>query len=631
MKDTEFAAPVKYLYFGLFFVFIAIIHGYHVLLLAPTSSWMKEVYLTASVIESFAEASIAAAISVFLLSKGKTFLHKIYLCLLSCLVFIHLADFAVVRLMDVSAWRWIEYVFQETLENFIEMIYATNVKLSLWIFGFSLVAVLIGLSCWVFHLLDNLSRKHPIFLSWKKTGSFCLVFFLLLGTCDISISMMENSSGSSSYAKALPWKRTLLGDKDEILEVSGYLKDPKSNLSQLDFVDSTAFSLERKPDLFLFVVESLRDDFLTPEVTPHLVNFREENHYMKGALSCANGTHNTWFSLFYSMYPFHWTKYQSSSWSQGGATLTLLKKMGYQIHVYASSRLNYYGMEESLFGKNTHLVDQIHRCREEESTPVSESDALAIEKLKRELTSSEQRGGRVFIVFLDSTHFGYSWPASESLFASSEQPVDYFELVCQRQSLDLVKKRYKNALHYVDSLFGSFRSFLEKTDRWKDSVVVFTADHGEEFNEYGCIFHASGLSLPQLQIPMYMKLGNEKDLLVDCSKKTSQMDIFPTLFHYLTGDTLCSSFFQGESLLQKEKRPYVIGTRYNASLAPEEFYIQQEGYRLILEFCAGRDVFHNRFLKVKALLNDKEESIPVSLSFIQSHFAEALSHLFSLH
>ena len=161
-------------------------------------------------------------------------------------------------------------------------------------------------------------------------------------------------------------------------------------------------------------------------------------------------------------------------------------------------------------------------------------------------------------------------------------------------------------------------------------MVIFTGDHGEEFNEYGCVFHASGLSLPQLQIPLYIKLGQSPiELALDSQKAASQIDIFPTIFHYLMGENSFESLFQGETLFGPPKRNYVIGARYNAGQVPYEFYIQKENYRLILEFSNTKDIFHSRFVKVKSLINEKEEMMPISPSFVESHFADAFEHLFA--
>jgi membrane-anchored protein YejM (alkaline phosphatase superfamily) len=632
MSERDGGLPVNYIYFGFLFLALAALQVYHVLLIGTTSPFTLEVYVTVAVLESFIEVAVLSWISTFLLKRRLKTIHWIYICAITLLFFMRVADFAVVRLMDVSAWRWIELIFQETFTNFVEMLYATNVKLSMWILSFFVLMAVVALSCFLFFLTNKLCHKRPWIFSSKKAIAFCLLGFLAVGATEVFLYVTQVSHSSFQYSKALPWKRTLLDAKEEIIEVKGYLKDPQTSSFQLSQMDSNSFSLERKPDIFLFVVESLRDDFLTESVTPNLVQFRSQNHHLKNARSISNATHKTWFSLFYSMYPFYWTRFQPKQWDQGGLPLALLKKMGYETHVYASSRLNYYQMDETLFGKNTNLIDHLHEFRVDESLSASETDTMAIEKLCNDIQGSEQKGGRVFITFLDSTHFDYSWPKSKvPKFLPIEDKIDYLEVICGRNRLDTVRNRYRNSIHFIDELFSKFEESMKANNAWDDSVVVFTADHGEEFDEFGCVFHASGLSLPQLQIPLYVKLGGDQTgRNMDNSRVASQIDIFPTIFHYLVGEDFLSPLFQGESLLAEPKRNYVIGARYNASQLPSEFYIQKDSYRMVVEFCNPKDIFHSRFLKVKSIVNDREEKIPFSSSFIQSHFGDALDNLFSL-
>jgi glucan phosphoethanolaminetransferase (alkaline phosphatase superfamily) len=632
MYEKENGFPVNYIYFGLLFFALATLQVYHVVLIGSASLLILGMYSALAVLESFIEITVLALISMFLLSAGKTLLHRMYLYVVTLLFFLQLIDFALVRLMDVSVWRWIELVFQETLANFIEMIYAANVDLVVCLVVILTTIGLVVVNQLFFSLLNKVSQKRPWNFSSKKAMSFCLLSLLAIGITDVSLYVAQESEASFVYAKALPWKRSLLDPKQEVIEVQSYLKDPKSSMVGLDQMDSNLFSLERKPDLFLFIAESTRADFLTEEVAPALSEFRKEHHEFSKALSITNGTHKTWFSLFYSLYPFYWTKYQPRSWNQGGAPLSLLKKMGYQINVYASSRLAYYAMDEVLFGKQGSFVDNLHEFRLEQSLTASETDALAFQKLRDDVESSEQKGGRVFIVFIESTHFNYSWPQDkEPLFQPVQGKIDYLELICARKSLDAVKNRYKNALNYVDDLFASFQKTLKSKGLWEDSVVVFTADHGEEFNENGCMFHASGLSLPQLQVPLYIKLGQDRLAVpLDCSRGASQMDIFPTLFHYLVGEDALASLFHGESLFGFGKRNYQIGARYNASQAPSEFYIKKDEYRMTVEFSNPRDIFHSRSLNIKSILDESGQKVPFSPSFVQSQFGEALDQLFSL-
>ncbi len=632
MNQKETKSSLNYIYFGLLFVSLAFIQVYHVLLIGFSEPLIANLYMSVAILESAIEVAILSWISVFLLSRKLNLIHTLYLCAISLFFLLRFVDFAIVRLMDVSVWRWIELVFQETLRNFIEMMHAANINLTIFMIILLGLIGVIASSYFFFRISNRICKKKPYYFSSKKAISCCLLSFLALGIVDVFLYMVQVPTDALRYSKALPWKRTLLDARENIIEVKGYLKISQTDVTSLDEMDSNLFSLERKPDLFLFVVESLRDDFLTENVSPNLVQFRNENCQFAKSLSVANGTHKSWFSLFYSLYPFYWTKYQPIQWNQGGVPLTLLKKMGYQINVYASSRLNYYAMDEVLFGKKGHLIDHLHEFRSEVSLSASKTDSMAIEKLCLDIKNSDQKGGRVFIVFLESTHFDYSWPEDQKpLFSVVKEKIDYMEMVCNRRNLDDVKNRYRNAVHYVDELFGSFEKTLKEKEFWNDSVIVFTADHGEEFNEHGCIFHASSLSLPQLKIPLYIKLGQDQiGSILNQSRMASQMDIFPTFFHYIVGENSLASLFQGESLFGSQKKSFTLGARYNASQAPYEFYIQKGGYRLILEFCNQRDIFHSRFLKVKSILDEKEESIPFSHSFVQNQFGEILDQLFSL-
>jgi membrane-anchored protein YejM (alkaline phosphatase superfamily) len=53
--------------------------------------------------------------------------------------------------------------------------------------------------------------------------------------------------------------------------------------------------------------------------------------------------------------------------------------------------------------------------------------------------------------------------------------------------------QYQNAVRRVDSFLGDFIASLKSEGRLDDTVVIITADHGEEFHEHGHYFHSSNL------------------------------------------------------------------------------------------------------------------------------------------
>ncbi|MBK9224510.1 MAG: sulfatase-like hydrolase/transferase [Flavobacterium sp.] len=64
--------------------------------------------------------------------------------------------------------------------------------------------------------------------------------------------------------------------------------------------------------------------------------------------------------------------------------------------------------------------------------------------------------------------------------------------------------RYKNSLHFVDSLVGKVLLNLEKRGSLKNTIVVITSDHGQEFNDNkkGYWQHGGNFSDYQIGVPL---------------------------------------------------------------------------------------------------------------------------------
>ncbi len=620
---------LNYVYYGLYFLVFAGLQIFHVLLIDPSGGGERFIYALYAGVQSFIEVLCMATVSSALLHRKLLKTHRIWILFLGILLLCRIIDFLLVRLMNLSIWEGMNFFFRETLDNIIEMLLATTITPAIWIVSF-LACILLIISGWgLFHFAHNLYRKKPLLCSGKTLFGFFSVGFSLLTFNDLILHFSSPSDTDPTYTQALPWKRTLFAPKEHTLTVGGYLTGDSDRFSCRD-IDSSLFSLERNPDIFLFIVETLREDFLTEEITPAVAKFGKSNTKFEQTLSVSNATPTSWFSIFYSTYPFYWTKYRNAPEKQGSPSLRLLQKMGYEIHVYSGSRLNFYSMRNILFGENASAVTRLHEFQSDTNILPYQADAAAVNRLCEDISASDKKGGRVFITFLDSTHFDYSWPTETgTVFTPVEDKVNYLKISYERSNLDKIANRYKNSLHYIDSLFANFRKTAEEKGLWNDSVVIFTADHGEELNEYGCMFHASNLSLPQINIPLYMKLASSsEEWALQATNKASQIDIFPTLFHYIIGENTAAPLFQGKSLFTDSKSPYLIGARYNGSLSPYQFYMQSGPYRMTAEFCNTSDIFHCNTLKVLAIENEYEEPVPVSDAFIHTHFGEGLNALF---
>jgi len=539
----------------------------------------------------------------------------------------HLIDFPLERLMDMSFWQAVHFMSQESYENFIELLLATNVSMLIWVFAgsVSICALLSGI--FLYKVSAKWTVKRSLELSSRRlAGVLCIAFIFLL-SWDYGMKARVPSTYFDRFEKTLPWKSTIFPRKVDHFVLKNFLQEPEGEEELMRKLDSRVFSLTHKPDIYLFVVESLRDDYISAENTPHLQQFKEKNISFETPFSNANATHISWFSLFHSKFPFYWGKIDPEVWKGGSLPLRLLKKMGYKIHVASSARLTFYQMNRLILGEGEHLADSVFFPDEEECNEPYLRDLSTIDNTIEQM--GKGGSGRLFVVFLDATHFDYSWPKEKTLFTPFVEKINYFKAALGKRKPEEIINRYKNALNFVDSQFGIFLSALEKNPGGKEAVVVITGDHGEEFYEQGNLFHASALSQPQITPPLFYKFGDSDSIKekVSCTM-TCHMDIFPTLFHYLAGEDLMADVLQGQSIFKADRWPYTVIARYNASRTPYEYCIHNGTEKIIAEFSDGSNIFNSRSLKILAKKNNRDENLIKDPDAIQAEFGPAFDRIF---
>jgi membrane-anchored protein YejM (alkaline phosphatase superfamily) len=244
--------------------------------------------------------------------------------------------------------------------------------------------------------------------------------------------------------------------------------------------------------------------------------------------------------------------------------------------------------------------------------------------------TNEESGGRLFIVFLDSTHHDYSWQEEYSVFKPYEEKINFLKVALSNKGLEGIKNRYRNALYYVDALFGKFMQAFDGYQGKEEAVIVVLGDHAEEFYEEGRLFHASSLSHAQTHIPLYYKFGSTSPFKSkEHASMSCQMDIFPTLLHYLTGKEVLQDVLQGRSIFSENRWPFTIMARFNASRNPCEFSIHNGKQKLTATFSDERDIFNAKGLRIISLKNDRNEIISHDLHSIKEHFGDALDQMFT--
>jgi len=624
-SSCEGLVKANYYYFGFLFFILAFIHVLHILIVDHGSFNAKCFFIVYAIAQCFLEiiglVMIAGVITAYL----PKLLTPVFIVFTFLLFLSQLVDFPLIRLMDMSIWYVLGFLPQESPKNFMEMLYASNVSISAWITGGIVALIFIAAGVVFFKYTEKKALSKPFALSYRLLSlALCGGFICLLGW-DAWGAHINGIQKDYAHEKTLPWKATFFSKGYETFALGTSLKSLHVTKESSSFLPP----LRKKPPIFLFVAESLREDYMTKEVAPNLYHFKQENITFDLALSNANATQMSWFSIFHSKLPFYWSIERVKEKKEGSLPLQRLKKLGYKIHVLSSSCLNYYQMDELIFANDTKLVESFRYFHHDEETPTYKCDAKLINDLGEQISKAETLDGNVFVIFLESTHFGYSWPKQKSPFKPYVESINYLKATVSKEDIYKIQNSYKNAIHYTDFLFGRFRQKLEEKKLWRDSIVIFTGDHGEEFYEEGHLFHISNLSKCQTHVPLYYKLGKSEILKSKVQgNMTSHVDIFPTILHFLAPRDFDPELYDGTSILMKREFPYIVSARYNASRTPYEFSIHNGKYKMIARFSNERDIFNSKELKILSLVSDKDEEIEYSIEDIQVEFKDALYRLF---
>lgn len=161
---------------------------------------------------------------------------------------------------------------------------------------------------------------------------------------------------------------------------------------------------------------------------------------------------------------------------------------------------------------------------------------------------------------------------------------------------------YDQGVRYLDGEISDLFSFLKKENAYQNTIICLTSDHGEEFLEHGEGFHNAKLYNELLQIPLLIKIPNEKNQTIE--RKVSQIDLSPTLCE-LAGIASPSSFkgknfftncreliFHQSGLGRKGK---MNGWIEIETLQECKFACQSDNWKYILDYREKKEELYNLY------------------------------------
>ena len=96
---------------------------------------------------------------------------------------------------------------------------------------------------------------------------------------------------------------------------------------------------------------------------------------------------------------------------------------------------------------------------------------------------------------------------------------------------EVLRFLYDRGVEALDRDLGVFVAGLEAAGLWRDSLVVLTADHGEQFDEHGYFLHTTPHE-ETLRVPLVVKWPGGRAAGVATARPTTALDIAPTVLAY---------------------------------------------------------------------------------------------------
>jgi arylsulfatase A-like enzyme len=264
----------------------------------------------------------------------------------------------------------------------------------------------------------------------------------------------------------------------------------------------------RRPSVLLVVVDSLRADHLScygyaRPTSPAIDAFAARSLRFARAYAQATWTLPSVTTLMTGLYPpTHRVEFPTIKVPEG---LTLLGER------FRAAGYRTGGIVTTNFVGGTFRMNQGLETFDESLAPIADTTSTGAAAVDKALAFVDGTGGAPFFLFLHlfDPHVEYKPPDGFRRFGDA--PVDL----------------YDGEIAYTDREFGRLVDALADRGVLARTVVVLTADHGEEFYEHGINEHGTTLYEMALHVPLIASVpGRPGEVVTDVA---SLVDVAPTL------------------------------------------------------------------------------------------------------
>lgn len=304
----------------------------------------------------------------------------------------------------------------------------------------------------------------------------------------------------------------------------------------------------RPMNVVWLTVESWRSDLLTPEIMPNTFAAAQKSQRFLNHYSGGNGTRVGVFTQFYGLSGQYWFPFLNER--KGPILIDVLQQQNYQIELFTSARFSYPEFDKTVFVK----IPDVHLHEGESNDAGWVRDHHNVDQLIDFWESRDRSRPFMNFMFFESPHARYHFPESAVIRRPYLESVNYATL--SEADMPMIFNRYVNACHYLDQELSRIFNYFSEHELWKNTIVILTGDHGEEFMEKGHWGHNSEFTEEQLRVPLAVWLPHQAPRVWD--KMTSHLDIVPTIMPLLGVQNPPVDYTLGLSLTDEAHHDHIL-------------------------------------------------------------------------
>ncbi|MBU0681932.1 MAG: sulfatase-like hydrolase/transferase [Proteobacteria bacterium] len=403
----------------------------------------------------------------------------------------------------------------------------------------------------------RLTAKQRSFSLPGRLYRYGLMVIVLLGVSEkatYGMSHLQDFKGVLVAAHAFPLYQPLtirsLAEKlgVEVKRQEGLEFD--NDISQLSYpAQPLQVTVPAKPlNIVWLVAESWRADMLDPEIMPETWKFSRQGQRFTNHFSGGNGTRMGLFSMFYGVYGPYWFSFLGER--RQPVMMDVLQDQGYQFGLYTSAKFSYPEFDKTIFAGMPEALLHSHQ-----ESVGWKADRHNVGEMLNFMKKRDAARPFMSFMFFESPHASYYFPEESVIRRPYLEDFNYATMSLDKD-IALIRNRYINSCHHLDSQFARVFAYLEENDLLDTTIVIITGDHGEEFMERGRWGHNSDFNKEQVQVPLVIRLPGKAG--TETNRMTSHLDIPPTLLPLLGVTNDSSDYAQGFDLFGPIERKFTL-------------------------------------------------------------------------